>query len=900
MNHEFNQEIFMNKSFKLASLAGAIALAMGSTAAFATPPTSTQLPGHGTVKAGAAAAVAAPSNGSQTINVTGTTVIDWGSTGGTINATGDAGFNVGSAAALHFAGQSTGGGDAVLNVDTSGNPSQIMGTLDDAGGVPNGASTPAPVNTSIFVANTNGIIVGSGAKISSGAEIGLIGNKTASDQSGFNGTAASIAYDGTGGDVTIDKAASVTGTTVYVSGGSNVNVDLGSFGSSTTVNVSAGTASAGAGSLAANNSNAVATVTGDQNPTESVHIVSAGNASNAGTVKLGAGSQVAGTFTNTGSLNIDGATFAGTLDNENTVTSAGGAITVGSLINNGNFGASGAATGALTTTAGGITNNGAMYTGAITTVKGGLTNNAQITSTGALSATGGDVTNNGALKVAGGITVSGGNVNNAGTVTDATGTATIGVTDGSIVNMSGGKMVGFNTFTTSSDANAAAAADYSITNSGSIQGSTSTGLSFDANSTGYAADVAGTFTNTSTGSFSSTGTLYTDAGFGLSASAHNEVSLAGSLMTGSGATATAVSAQNVLAGAVGLTAGGTLTVATPVFTSGAITLDGGMVKALADVSSAANVGITAGAATSDYAVRVAKGATVSGASVSIDGQAAAGTHPNVILQGTVSGNAVNFGTTTPVSDVFTGPVGGITATGTTPTVTFDFTGAIKNAKYTNDANFRYNNLPITVAKAGETLGLTLNPVAYATNGTDNGKSAVNVLVNGAVKVTQGTVDALVNADGTAVTGVTSAPNTHLVLQSTGDVEFASTNGGFYWPGLVYVGVVGTDAAGNAMPGTLGFGTITTDGTFNNVLPGDVSGASGIHFMSYLPLTLGGNVVTNANAWINFPTDVLTNAYANGTAGGSFYGGQTSSGSNVVTYGTLANTNFHTQAPNSSK
>jgi len=71
-------------------------------------------------------------------------------------------------------------------------------------------------------------------------------------------------------------------------------------------------------------------------------------------------------------------------------------------------------------------------------------------------------------------------------------------------------------------------------------------------------------------------------------------------------------------------------------------------------------------------------------------------------------------------------------TGSNPFVGISFTGAVKVAKYLNDANnFRYNYLPITNAGTG-TLYLELDPFAYNTNGTSNGLSAVNVLVDGDV------------------------------------------------------------------------------------------------------------------------------------------------------------------------
>ena len=98
-------------------------------------------------------------------------VIQWG--GNTYNAlTGPnsetknaAGFNVGKNATLVFTANQANG--AILNIDNSGSPSEIYGQMvanDLAGFVP-----------SLYVANTNGIIVGPDATIAVPQGIGLIG-----------------------------------------------------------------------------------------------------------------------------------------------------------------------------------------------------------------------------------------------------------------------------------------------------------------------------------------------------------------------------------------------------------------------------------------------------------------------------------------------------------------------------------------------------------------------------------------------------------------------------------------------------------------------------------------------------------------------------------------------------
>lgn len=105
-----------------------------------------------------------------------------------------------------------------------------------------------------------------------------------------------------------------------------------------------------------------------------------------------------------------------------------------------------------------------------------------------------------------------------------------------------------------------------------------------------------------------------------------------------------------------------------------------------------------------------------------------------------------------------------------------------------------------------------------------------------------------------------------------------------------------------MPGTLGLGEITLGGDFNNVLPGNVDNRGGIHFITQFPLTIngGGTVTTNANSWINFGTDLLTQSHAAGPVGvGQFFGGAKGSGS-VVNYGPLDPSMFHTNAPDATR
>jgi filamentous hemagglutinin family protein len=815
------------------------------------------------------------------------TVIDWGK-GTDFNKTGVAGFNIGSAATVNFTGAF-----GALNIDSTGNPSQIFGALNSAG--------------NLYVANTNGIIVGATASIASTAgQVGLIANTLASSTGAtFDGSAsaASMEFAGAGGNVTVlapTTGTGISGTTVLVSGG-NVNIDLSAL-TGGTATVQAGVMNSTSG-FSHDSTSAVLTATGDLGGATLTSFASAGDASTSGTLALGSNARVDGTLTNTGDLTLDATGFAidGALVNNKTATQAADA-SVGSLVNNGAYDG---ATFNLTTTDGGITNNAAMSGIGDAEINGGdFVNNGQFTSSGGLDVYGGgNVVNNGDATLSWVDINEGGNFTNACTMDLAN---SVYVVNGNIANS--GKLSVDSYLETASDSTAGMgftkAADYSITNTGTV---TATGgsLTLSANSDNWG-DHNGT-ANDSTGSVKNTGILRVGTAGNLNLNAYNDVNLAGAVQAKSGTSYKALSATNML-GNLDIAAGnydgtvlstdGVATVATDLFAAG-VSARGNQVKLMSNITADDHVEVIAGAKSdTDYAVRVAAGKTVSaGDWIRVDGDQA-GDESNVILQGTLEGQRIDFGSVNAVSDVFTGPAGSLSLfdDGLGAHLGFNFTGAVKTVPYNNTpTNFRYNGL--NVVTDGSVLGLTLNPVDYLTSGTSTG-SAVNILVNGPVALTS-PVAPTVGAGDTAVTGVTNIPNTHLVLQSSGNI---STVGNFYWPGYVYLGTVAADADGNALPGTLGFGAITTGGYFNNVLPGDVSGASGIHFITQIPMTLGGDVVTNANAWVNFGTDLLTQGYANGvlpTGAFGFFGGVNTVGT-VVSYDELDPSMFHTHAPTAAK
>ena len=108
------------------------------------------------------------------IDVAGKVVLNWGvnGIGETLNPLG---FNLGASALMVFGGSSSGNiPPAVLNIDQSGNPSQIYGALL-ATDVSTGTCPTCTVAPAIWVANANGIYVGEGARIVAPNGVGLVG-----------------------------------------------------------------------------------------------------------------------------------------------------------------------------------------------------------------------------------------------------------------------------------------------------------------------------------------------------------------------------------------------------------------------------------------------------------------------------------------------------------------------------------------------------------------------------------------------------------------------------------------------------------------------------------------------------------------------------------------------------
>ncbi|MBU2857867.1 filamentous hemagglutinin N-terminal domain-containing protein, partial [Acidithiobacillus ferrooxidans] len=291
--------------FAARPLSVAILMALATPAAFAAVPniTPSQVPGQGAITYNtypsapitvtAAASPTAPIT--QQWNLSATTaqsagaavVIQWGgNTNPTLNASGTAGFNIGAQAGVEFRGTSKVSYASVLNIDASGNPSVILGQLSAAGNV--GA---------LFVANANGIVVGSSAVITTPGGLGLVNaNLTGISSGAFAALQTSgklpLDFQGVTGGVTIEPGADLSsiGTDGFllVAGAGNVNIG-GAFVSSggvttysipkdTSVVVDGGVG--GVFSAVSSSTGVVATVTPqDSGPAQPLSALSAGNLS---------------------------------------------------------------------------------------------------------------------------------------------------------------------------------------------------------------------------------------------------------------------------------------------------------------------------------------------------------------------------------------------------------------------------------------------------------------------------------------------------------------------------------------------------------------------------------------------------------------------------------------------
>ncbi|WP_423855924.1 beta strand repeat-containing protein [Acidithiobacillus sulfuriphilus] len=237
-------------AFSRKPLFAAMIFALSAPAAFAALPTPTQVPGQGAIIYNNASIAVAAGTASTPItqewNLTATStapsgsvvVIQWGGNStSTLNTAGTAGFDIGTSAGVEFSGAPNVNYASVLNIDASGNPSTILGQFSAAGSV-----------GSLFVANANGIVVGSSAVINAPGGLGLINANLTGISSGAFATLQSqgilpIDFQGVSGGISIASGANLSGIGPYgyllVAGAGAVNVS-GTLPTDTSVIVDGG------------------------------------------------------------------------------------------------------------------------------------------------------------------------------------------------------------------------------------------------------------------------------------------------------------------------------------------------------------------------------------------------------------------------------------------------------------------------------------------------------------------------------------------------------------------------------------------------------------------------------------------------------------------------------------
>ena len=262
---------------------GAVLATLAAAPAFAAPSPG-QVPGQGNVIYSGGTTVTVTTGAlpgptytsGETITISGAAatpavVLQWGgSSASTLNPSGTPGFNIGNQASVTIANNATGPGAtpiqlSVLNIDASGNPSQLYGQLVYTGGTTAGPG-------SLWVANPNGIVVGSTAVINAPNGLALL-NDPAATSLGFAQSFASgsVPINFQGGNnianvgVAIQSGASLgsVGDFLLVAGYGSVNI--ASAASSTVPLIVDGgiganvttTANVSAGNLIANDNSSV-------------------------------------------------------------------------------------------------------------------------------------------------------------------------------------------------------------------------------------------------------------------------------------------------------------------------------------------------------------------------------------------------------------------------------------------------------------------------------------------------------------------------------------------------------------------------------------------------------------------------------------------------------------------
>lgn len=466
-------------------------------------------------------------------------------------------------------------------------------------------------------------------------------------------------------------------------------------------------------------------------------------------------------------------------------------------------------TATLAAVNGNLVNSGSAIIEAGVTLGGSFTNNGNATLDSSLAVSGA-ATNNGTLNQ--GYDLTAGSIVNNGTVTDG---YNLTATSGTIVN-NGKISAGTNSLTLLADATSGGG----IVNNSTIENLSI--LSLEATS--------GNISNTGTLDFSTTGGILSVI------TANGDVTLNGNVTVSDAA----LSATNSL-DAVTLTAsGGALNLGTMLYTSNGDTLSGNSVQVTSGgLIDAASLDVTAASGN----VILWQGTTLAAPTVNVS----AGSTGNLILAGQLGNKSTNTINVTAANVIAGANTIGSFNVASGSTLNLDVYGNVVNQNGGTAAAINYAKyVPVNAGGSKNTVTINLNP--------ENAGSQVqyiNLGVNGAPTLLNGGNASSPITVGTANgNNISNYPFGALTLQATGDIYLGNTNTpNYYFPGQLRFANVSALSYNSF---TLGTGTITLEGNLSNAVTSQIAGSGGISFLTNSIPTIGGNVVTNTNAWINFP------------------------------------------------